>query len=121
MLRKVNEKGGTLVVATFFDPETKEETTEVVRDYDYSDGSRDNDELYYMPIDEEARKAWRHYHGVISAGDEVKVVKGKKVKVGTIAKVLNIREIKDRYGRWVANYAVLDNGQQTNTANCELV
>ena len=116
--KKVSQSGGSYVQATFYNMDSKDEFTMCVRDYDYSDGSRDDDELYYMEIDEEARVDWLHKHGQILKGDQVKVIKGRKVKVGTIAKVVGKREIKDQYGRWVADYVILDNGQQTNVTNC---
>lgn len=119
--KKVAENGGTFVTATFFNPETGDVVTGCVRDYDYADGSRDIDELYHMGIDEEARRAWLHTKGIILAGDTIEVIKGRKVKVGTVAVVTKTREIKDRYGRWVADYVVLDNGEQTNIDNCRLV
>ena len=50
-------------------------------------------------------------------GDEVKVVKGRKVPVGTIANVKEIRPYYDRYHRWVCDYAYLDNGMKTNVNN----
>ena len=49
---KVAENGGTYVTGVFYNPTTGEVKHELLRDYDYADGSRDNDELYYMPIDE---------------------------------------------------------------------
>lgn len=119
--KKVAEQGGTYITATFYNPETGETKSQCVRDYDYADGSRDNDELYYMPIDEDARKQWLHSRGIILEGDTIEVVKGRKVKVGTVSVVVKTREIKDRYGRWVADYVVLENGEQTNVANCRLV
>ena len=93
----------------------------VLRDYDYDDGSRDNDELYYMQINEEVRTIYLHDNGIILAGDTVKVVKGRKVPIGTIAKVVSLTEYKDRYGRFQCIYANLDNGQRTNLYNCELL
>ena len=57
MFYKVAQSGGSFVVAILFDPETKETKDVVARDYDYADCSRDNDEVYYMPINEEAKKA----------------------------------------------------------------
>lgn len=119
--KKVAQSGGTFIVATFYNPETGEIKSQCVRDYDYADGSRDNDELYDMPIDEEARKQWFHSKGIILEGDTVEVVKGRKVKVGTVAVVTGKREIKDRYGRWLADYVILDNGEQTNVDNCRIV
>ena len=119
--KKVYQEGGTFVVATFFNPDTKEYFTKCVRDYDYSDCSRDDDEAYYMPIDEDAVKAWHRFNGIINVGDEIKVVKGRKVKVGTIATVEKITEWKDTYGRVQTIYAHLSTGERTSIFNCELV
>lgn len=121
MFYKVAQSGGSFIVATFFNPETNEVKTEVVRDYDYADCSRDNDELYYMPIDEDARRAFLRFNGVVSIGDTVKVVKGRKVPIGTIAEVVDIRDWKDQYGRVQTRYAYLSNGMKTSTSNCEIV
>ena len=120
MMKKVNQQGHTYIVATFFDPATGEERTECVRDYDYSDGSRDNDALYYMPIDPEARREWLHRRGVITEGDPAKAVRGRKVPIGTTGIVVRFRDIRDRYGRPVARYAVLDSGVSVNVNNIEL-
>ena len=90
---KVSQSGGTYVTATFFNPCTLEEYSKCVRDYDYADCSRDDDELYYMDIDKNAERAWKHHNGEILWGDEVKVVKGRKVPIGTIA---NDAELRDR-------------------------
>ena len=114
---KVCQSGGSYVTATFFNPCTLEEYTKCVRDYDYSDCSRDDDELYYMDIDRNAERAWKHHNGEILWGDEVKVVKGHKVPVGTIANVKEIHPYYDRYHRWVCDYAYLDNGMKTNVNN----
>lgn len=118
---KVDQTGGSFIIATFFNPATTEYYTEVVRDYDYSDGSRDKDDLYYMPINETARRAYLHQNGEILPGDMVMIVKGRKVKPGTVGKVTRTRDIKDRYNRYVATYIVLEDGQQTNKDNAILV
>ena len=118
---KVNEIGGIFVTGTFYNPKTGESRSEVLRDYDYADCSRDNDSLYHMEIDEAARRAWMHSQGKILPGDTVEVYKGRKVKKGTVGKVDRIREINDKYGRWVADYVVLEDGQQTNVKNCKIV
>ena len=47
---KVRQEGGSYVVATLYNPITKESKTICVRDYDYFDCSRDNDKIYYMDI-----------------------------------------------------------------------
>lgn len=118
---KVCQTGYTFITAVFFNPDTGEVKREVVRDYDYADGSRDNDELYDMPINEEVRRMWQHHEGVILKGDTIKVVKGRKVKIGTVATVVDIRPYKDCYGRTLTMYAYLSTGERTNIQNCELV
>lgn len=119
--RKVGQTGGSYVVATFVDTDTWETKSMCVRDYDYADCSRDRDDLYYMPIDEEAAELWRKHRGVIAKGDTIKVVKGRKVAHGTIAKVADVYDWKDRYGRVQATYAVFEDGQKTNVNNCIIV
>ena len=119
--RKVGQTGVSYVVATFVDTDTWETKSLCVRDYDYSDCSRDKDDLYYMPIDEKAAELWRKHCGVIAKGDTVKVVKGRKVAHGTIGTVVNVYDWKDRYGRVQATYAVLEDGQKTNVNNCIIV
>ena len=118
---KVKQDGSTFIYATFFNPTTGEEFSECVRDYDYSDGSRDNDELYYMPIDEDVRRQWMHHHGVILEGDIIQVVKGRKVPVGTVATVRKKYPFNDKYGRFCTMYLYLDNGMKTNIDNCIMV
>lgn len=112
--------GGSLVVNVFFNPKTLEELRITVRDYDYTPDMKDNDALYYMPVNETMARVWKHIHGHILENDVIKVVKGRKVKVGTIATIVKFRDVYDSYHRWVATYAVLDNGQSTNIGNCEL-
>ncbi len=117
---KVAENGGTYVTGTFYNPETGVVKHAVLRDYDYADGSRDNDELYYMPINEEVRVLWLHSMGRILVGDVVEVVKGKKMPIGYIGRVEAIKPYKDRYGRKVADYVYFEDGQRTNIDNCKL-
>lgn len=119
---KVKQEGGTFIVATFFNPITKEVKTECVRDYDYADGSRDNDELYYMPIDEMVERIFkRDILGLIQIGDRVEVVKGRKLPIGTIGTVAKVYDWRDRYGRKQATYAVLEDGQKTNVNNLRII
>ena len=118
---KVAENGSTYISATLFNPVTNEYKHVCTRDYDYADGSRDNDELYYMPIDEEARRAHLHFQGFILEGDVVEVVKGRTLPHGFIGTVRKICDFKDRYGRWVATYAYFAEGGKINVDNCKLV
>ena len=97
---KVAESGRTLVTGIFYNPETKEERFETLRDYDYSDCSRDNDELYYMLINEKVRWQWNRDRSIIQKGNEIKVAKGRKVLIGTVSKVIDIKPFYDKYNRW---------------------
>ena len=117
---KVGQDGGTYVVATLYNPITDETKTQRVRDYDYADGSRDDDELYDMPIDEEVRRIWLHRNGLILVGDTIKVVKGRKIPHGTVGKVVDKKPWRDNYGRTRAIYLYLDNGDKVNEDNCIL-
>lgn len=120
-MKKVSQQGGTYITATFFDADTLEYYTTCVRDYDYSDCSRDNDKLYYLPIDKTAEKIWRRNWGIVSVGDTVEVYKGRKVPKGTVAKVTDIKEWRDCYGRTQTIYAYLDNGMRTSISNCAII
>lgn len=118
---KVAQDGSCYISATFYNPDTKETISRCVRDYDYADCSRDNDELYYMEIDEEVKKQWLHDKGIILVNDVVEVIKGRKVPIGTIARVTDKKPYKDKYGRTQAIYVYLDNGMKTNEDNCKLI
>lgn len=123
---KVNMTGGSYVVALFYNPVTHETKTVTARDYDYSDGSRDNDEVYYMPIDREAAEHYRKhlnslYGGHVKAGDTVEVFKGRKVPHGTVAKVVRVYDWKDCYGRVKNTYAEFEDGRRTSEWNCRII
>lgn len=118
---KVAESGGTYVTGKFFNPTTGEEKSVLLRDYDYADGSRDNDELYYLPIDEEARTIWRHKHNIIEVGDVVEVVKGRKLPIGKVGRVKDIKPYKDRYGRTQTEYVYFEDGERTSIDNCKIM
>ena len=118
---KVGQSGGTYVTALLYNPITGESMSKCVRDYDDEDGSRDNDALYDMPIDEQARTAYMHSIGEIVAGDIVEVYKGRKIPIGTRAKVAYIKPWRDIYGRIQTIYAYFDDGRKTSTANCRLI
>ena len=118
---KVRQSGGSYVIATFYNPVTGESNTECVRDYDYADGSRDNDELYYMDIDEEVRILWLHSNGVILVGDTVEVIKGRTLPKGYVGVVKDIKPYKDRYGRVVCDYLYFEDGNKIAEHNCKLI
>ena len=119
--KKVKQEGGTFVVATFFNPDTGESYSACVRDYDYSDCSRDDDEAYNAPIDEQARRLYLRSIGVIQPGDTVRVVKGRKIPVGTVAVVDRTAWWHDRFGRPQTLYAYFTDGRKTSVENCQIV
>ena len=123
---KVNQSGGSYVTALLYNPVTHEPQTKCVRDYDYDDGRNDDDELYYAPIDVEAAEHYRKRlnnlnGGFIKAGDVVEVVKGRKIPLGTIGKVVRVYDWRDRYGRTQATYAVFEDGRKTSVWNCKII
>lgn len=116
--RKVSHEGGSYVVGVLYNILTGDEVSLCLRDYDYADGSRDNDDWYYADIDAGALRDWRHKHGAILAGDMVKVVKGRKIEKGFTGVVESVYPVYDRYGRSVATYVRLGDGRSTNISNC---
>lgn len=118
---KVSQDGGIFITATFYNPLTGKELTTCVRDYDYADGRRDNDDLYYLPIDENARKQWKHKRGEILVNDTIEIYKGRKYPAGTTGVVIDIKPFYDRYNRFICNYLYLDNGMKVNADNCKLM
>ena len=119
---KVNEDNGGVCVGTFWNPETKESFSKITWDIDrpYINDDEEIEILRYLPINREVRSAWLHYNGIIQVNDVVEVVKGRKVPIGTIAKVIDKKPYKDRYGRTQAIYLYFDNGMKTNENNCVL-
>lgn len=118
---KVNQTGGSYVVALFFNPTTKETYTKRVRDYDYDDCRNDDDELYCMPIDEAVAEIYRKHIGIVAVGDTVEVIKGRKIPHGTIGKVVRVYDWKDCYGRVQSTYAVFEDGSKTSVYNCRII
>ena len=118
---KIGQSLTGYVVAYFYNPITKEHRSKCVRDWDYADCSRDIDELYYMPVNEDVRRQYNRDNGVISIGDTVKVVKGRKIPKGTVAIVEEIKPWYDCYGRRQATYLYFTDGTRTNENNCVLV
>jgi hypothetical protein len=117
---KIAEGGFSLTVATFFNPSTKEIRREIIWDFD--DPSRYETPEYValreMDIDQTALAEYRRLNGVIVVGCTIKVVKGRKVPVGTVATVTDIKPWKDAFGRVQCTYAYLSNGMRTSIDNC---
>jgi hypothetical protein len=118
---KVNEAGFSVTEATFFNPVTGESFSKIVWDADNPQVERENAELYKIPLNDEVRHLWLNHNGIICKGDTVEVFKGRKVPVGTVAVVTDIRPFCDRYGRVQCRYAYFSNGMRTNIDNCRLV
>lgn len=119
---KVEQSGGTFKHATFFNPYTGNYFSETVDDDDdrtYNDPFYS--ELRKMRINEDAEWLWKRSNGIVQNGDKVKVTKGRTIAHGTQARVKSIRPYKDKYGRKVADYAYLDNGEKINVNNIEIV
>lgn len=123
---KVKESGGTYVVGTFYNPTTNEEFSVCTRDYDYEDGRRDIDELYYLRINEEAKVAWKHAYGAVTYGDLVIIVKGRKM-VGMTKEIADMyvfipehcRSWKNKMA-YAKKYLVFVDGTKVASENCEL-
>lgn len=118
---KVAENGFSITEATFFNPETGESFSKIVWDMDDDRVAWDAGQYRDLPINETVSRLWKRHNGVIQTGDRVMIVSGRKVPIGTVAKVESIRPMNDRYGRWVADYVYLDNGMRTNITNCVLI
>lgn len=120
---KVAENNGGVCVGTFWNPETKECFTKITWDIDrpYVNDDEDVEILRYLPINKEMRRLWKHEAGIVQTEDTIKVVKGRKVPIGTIARVVEIKPFYDKYHRWQADYVYLDNGMKTNVNNCILI
>lgn len=120
---KVAENNGGVCVGTFYNPDTKEVFTKITWDIDrpYINDDEEIETLRYLTIDTTIRRMWLRENGIIQKGDSVKVIKGRKVPIGTVAKVLEIKPFYDRYHRWQANYVYFDNGMKTNVNNCVLI
>lgn len=118
---KVDMSGGSYVTALYYNPVTHETKSILARDYDYSDCSRDNDDVYFEQIDENARRLYLRHLGVFSVGDFVEVVKGRTLPHGYKNKVVKISDYKDKYGRYIATYLYFNDGNKINAANCKLM
>lgn len=120
---KVDENNGGVCIGYFFNPETKESFSKITWDIDrpYINDNEEIEILRHLIIDDEIRKQWLTHNGVIQVGDKIEVYKGRKVKKGTIAKVIKIQAYYDQYRRWQYDYAYLDNGERINIDNCRLI
>lgn len=120
---KVDEVGGTYVVATLWNPLTDEIIRTCIYNGDYSEEAYayPDEEAYNMPMaNEEIITKWKHRNGIILVNDFVKIVKGRKM-VGEIKKVVKefSYKIKEVYHCYV-DYLVFEDGTKVIKDNCEL-
>lgn len=117
------DERGTFKTATFFNPYTGGYFNEVIED-------QDNDMVNYdtvtrqfreIEINRDVARIWNRSNNYLQEGDKIRVVKGRTIEHGTEAKVRDIRPIYDKYHRWVADYAYLDNGGKINIKNIKIV
>ena len=118
---KVNENGYSLTEATFYNPDTGESFSKIVWDMDDDRVCWEAGEYRDLSINNKVARLWKRHNGVIQDGDKVMVVSGRKVPIGTVSYVREIKPIHDRYGRWVADYVYMENGMRTNIKNVVLV
>ena len=120
---KVAESGRTLTSATFFNPYTGEHFSHIVRDSDDDRVTDDlfNSELADVKINKEAQWVWNRSNGIVQEGDTIRVTKGRTLEHGMEAKVKSVRPFYDKYGRKLADYAYLDNGEKINVSNVGIV
>ena len=121
--RLVARDGGTYVTGVLFNVLTHESDSVKLADYERWDPFEGVEDAYWYSksIDYDARREWCRCRGVIAEGLTARVVKGRKVPIGYTGVVSRIRKVYDRYDRWVANYAVFEDGTSTNVDNCVLV
>lgn len=117
---KVSHNGGLFVTGMLFNPVTKESESVVLADFD-DERIGVCSPWYDAPIDADAVRAWNRHLGIISVGDTVEVVKGRKIPHGTVATVARIYDWRDCYGRVQTTYAVFEDGRKTSVYNCRIV
>lgn len=125
---KVWHNGGTLVSVIIYNPETGDVKQFTVDDLDYHYGGgwicREYDLetlaiLSDTPIHEEFQKLYRRdVLGIVSEGDDVRVIKGQKFPKGTAGKVLKTYTYRTPYGQEIP-YCICDFGKIA-TENLEI-
>lgn len=114
---------------TFYNPVINEIREQFVHGLDDYELNRMYEGLYNMPYctdlqviayyEKEDRKI-KHKNGVLLNGDTVKIIKGRKIPVGTLKTFKEIQVWKDKYGRNQTYYAIFTDGTKTNIDNCIL-
>lgn len=118
---KVAVNGGGVEVGTFFNPETKEAFQKITWDIDNDRLLYDDEiqKLRYLTIDENAVIAWKHHNGAFVVGDNVEVVKGRKVPKGTILNVFWLGEKPTYRARTLRNQGCRWANETETIAGCK--
>lgn len=116
---KVETRGYSITYATFYNPTTKEEFSQMVADFDDDRVADYNEYLYYLPIDEDVKVMWQHSKGKAFIGDNVKIIKGRKM-LGEVKKI--VKEFTYRptgtNGYADVEYWVFEDGTKCIKYNC---
>ena len=122
--------GGGLIIVGLYNVDTKDLKKIIVDDLEYHHGGGMIDSNYTieelklianLSIDENALYQYNYDNGVICTGMTIEVVKGRKYKKGTKGTVIKRYPYYDKYGRWVADYILTDNGLRINVNNVKIV
>ena len=121
--RKISHTGGTFVTGKLYNVNTGESVCITLADFDDVWRAFDKGDRFWYDasIDWDAHRAYCRKNGIIIPGEKAMVIKGRKIEHGFVGLVTKTRDIRDRYGRWVAEYVVFEDGRSTNVDNCVLV
>jgi hypothetical protein len=129
MFYKVAHKVGSLVQVILFDLISEEVKNIIVDDQEAQFQGQglcsslpleELNQFANMPIDKQARKKYLRFKGIVSTGDVVKVVKGRKYTRGTLIAVKEIYLFDTGYGQHIP-YISGTNNEKISQYNVELV
>ena len=128
---KIDHSGGSLITCYLYNPETRDLKRYVVDDMEYNYGhGLISDEYdmktleyirYSMDENDEVKRLYNLHQGNVDVGATIEVVKGRKYPAGTRGKVTKVYDYLDRYGRFVAEYCLTNNGLKVSTKNVVVV
>ena len=129
---KIEHSGFLLITCKLYNPETRDVKRVTVEDFDYPYGESPHlsleeftleelEKIRGMEIDKEARRLYNLHQGRVDVGAIIEVVKGRKYPAGTRGKVIKVYDIKDCYGRFIAEYCITDNGLKVATKNVKVI
>lgn len=116
---KVGTRGMTYEVAIMYNPFTNEEKTITIYDNDQYNPIV-NDEFYYMPVNEEAKKIYqKKILFQFEKGDKVQIVSGRKMK-GEIKIISKTFKYKVHSGLFI-DYVVFDDNTKVQAEYCNFL